>query len=308
MNDDESGSVREPGLCERVAESTAVLGSAPSRVEVEAQLVPDEPLLANLSADPPANASHGSVTLHIPGSSTRPTPSLASRGPSLSIVTPEQGMQIFAARRAWTFAVALSVLCAGAVVIVAWIGGDPLGQKIHIAGISGTGLVAAAYAVRYRNPERFNPIMVVALVYVSMFANATGYIYWGVFSAYFGIISVTAYAFASGATQRHVIQVTVVASALHLGIGGALLSRWIIPNGLLVPASNFSPVAQIVVLILLQIVLLGAVWGGLDSQAKMRTVLDEHNAAMRELSQREAQLAEAHEAVRDARRVNEGRY
>ena len=308
MRDDELATVDEPGLSPCVADTTAILGSAPSRVDAGPQRLPVAPQLPSdlrglNDSNDRAVSDEPSIQISVSQNAGS-----ASQGQSLSVVTPEQGMQLFAARRAWTFAVALGALCAGSAFIVALLGGDPVGQKIHIAGIGATGLMAAAYAVRYRDPARFNPKMLLVLVYTSMIANATGYFYWGVYSAYFGIVSVTAYAFASGAAKRHVIQATIVATLLHLGIGSALLAGWINPHGLVVASSDFSPVAQFIVLVLLQIILFGAIWAGLDSQRKMHTVLDEHNAALRELAQREAQLAEAHEAARDARRVDEGRY
>ncbi len=316
----------------RDADATAILGSAPSRIEADARFVLEPPQLpsdksvslgASSRVTDDVSSIHSSVSQasgsssasQASGSSSASRSSLSpsgvsrsSVGPSASVVTTEQGMQLFAARRAWTFAVALSALCAGAVLIVALLGGDPIGQKIHIAGIGATGLMGAAYALRYRNPARFNPKILLVLIYTSMIANATGYFYWGVFSAYFGVVSVTAYAFASGAAQRHVIQATIVATILHLGIGGSLVAGWLVPHGLVTASKDFSQVAQVVVLLLLQMILYGATWGGLDAQRKMRAVLDEHDVALRELSQREAQLAEAHEAVRDARRIDEGRY
>ena len=312
VKDDESATVDEPGLSNRVAESTAILGSAPGRVEAGPALVPIAPKLpkrpsvaAAAAINAAAAADGDDPSIHISGNQA---PSSASYAPSLSVVTPEQGMQLFAARRAWTFSVALFALCAGSVLIVALLGGDPVGQKIHIGGVGLTGLMAAAYAVRYRNPERFNTRALMVLTYTSMLANVSGYFYWGVFSAYFGVVTVTGYAFASGATKRHVVQATGVASASHVVIGVMIVGGWVAPHALVAASADFSPTAQILVLVLLQVVLIGAILGGLDSQRKMHTIINEHGNALRDLSQREAQLAEAHEAARDARRVDEGRY
>ena len=65
---------------------------------------------------------------------------------------------------------------------------------------------------------------------------------------------------------------------------------------------------RVVVLVVLQMVMLTAILGGLDTRAQMQRVLDEHHAAVRELSRRDAQLAEAHQEARDARAPGDGRF
>ncbi len=54
--------------------------------------------------------------------------------------------------------------------------------------------------------------------------------------------------------------------------------------------------------------MLTAVLGGIETRRQMRRVLDEHHAAARELSRRDAQLAEAHAEVREARAAGDGRF
>jgi serine/threonine-protein kinase len=217
-------------------------------------------------------------------------------------------MQMFAARRAWTFAVALSSLCFGAIGLIALLGGDPVGQRVHMVGIGVTALVGAGYAIRYRSRTEFQPSALLVLVYTSMIANASGYIYWGVYSAFLGLVTVSGYAFASGAPKKHVLQATTVSITLHVGIGAAQLLGWMPAHALMVPGPAFSLPAQWAVLILLNLIMIGTILAGLDAQAKMRTILDEHDVALRDLARREAQLAEAHEAVRDARGGDEGRF
>ncbi len=327
VKDADSDTIAEPLVAPARAtpapsEATAVLGSAPSRVSapiaaVHLDVNPAERRSAKLAVPPPvagppsASIPAVAVTVAPPSSGSPPSASIhlsASYAPSGSIVSPEQGMQMFAARRAWTFAVALSALCFGAIGLIALLGGDPVGQRVHMVGIGVTALVGAGYAIRYRSRTEFHPNALLVLVYTSMIANASGFVYWGVFSGYLGLVTVSGYAFASGAPRRHVVQATAVAVGLHFGIGATQLLGYFPAHALLVPSGSFGLPAQWIVLFLLEFILVGAILAGLDAQAKMRTILDEHDLALRDLARREAQLAEAHEAVRDARGGDEGRF
>jgi serine/threonine-protein kinase len=74
------------------------------------------------------------------------------------------------------------------------------------------------------------------------------------------------------------------------------------------PAPTLDLSGQIILVIAMQIVFAAASVGGMEAYRIMREVIEEHRAALRALAQRDAQLAEAHEAVRQARGPSEGRY
>ncbi|HEX7702188.1 MAG TPA: serine/threonine-protein kinase, partial [Kofleriaceae bacterium] len=115
------------------------------------------------------------------------------------------------------------------------------------------------------------------------------------------------YAFASVASRRGVIIATAFFTIMYVGLGLAQYGGWIGEHGLVVPAPWASDTARIVALVMIALITLAAIAGGMDTSAQMQRILDEHHAALRELSQREAQLAEAHQEARDARAPGEGR-
>jgi serine/threonine-protein kinase len=225
-----------------------------------------------------------------------------------SIATPEDALRLFDARRSWTFAAGLGALCVVTICVVLGLGGDPLGQRIHIAGLGATAAVALLYVVTHRDPARHAPWHTMGLAYVSMLANGSGFFYWGVFSAYLSVVTVAAYVVSSGASKRSAVVACAICIAMHAGLGVAQLAGLIAPHGLVIASPGFSWGAQLVALILLQLVLAGAVAGGLDARAKMQRVLDEHHLALRAIVQRDALLAEARAEVRDMRAVDEGRH
>src|SRR5262249_18455132 len=150
----------------------------------------------------------------------------ATASSSKSAVTPEQAMRQFEARSARAFAVGLAILCALGVGLVVALGGDPLAQKLHAGTIAATGVTAIADAACKRAVDDFRVWQINVVVYVSIVANATGYYYWGVYSAYFALVTVSAYWFASG-VGRSMVSGLVCSILAHSGVGIAVLAGWI---------------------------------------------------------------------------------
>jgi hypothetical protein len=243
----------------------------------------------------------------VPGDPT--IPDAPAFDAATSLVTPQQAMRLLEARRARTFSIGLAILAAFTALVVWQLGGDPLAQRIHIAGLLATSLVMTAYAVWRRDLSRYRPIEVVVLAAVAMLANGTGFYYWGVYSAYLAAVTVAGYAFASSVSHRRgVLVLTVVCIVLHTGLGVAQLAGWIESRGMAEPTALASQGVKIVVLGMLQLMTLTAILGGLDTRSQMQRILDEHHTALVELSRRDAQLAEAHEDAREARQPGEGRF
>ncbi len=252
-----------------------------------------------------------------PTAVTVPAPSLPASGSlrhltavtSDPVATPAEAMRLLEARRAWTFSVALAPLCFLAVGVIALLGGDPFAQRIHAVTVALTGVMATIHGVVNRDPRRYRPGLMLAMTGVAIVADATGFLYWGVYSAFTGVVSVAAYGFASGTSQRRVVwAITAVVVASHLGIGLAQMTGVLGVASRIVPQPDLSPVALLGVLGVLQVVTIGATFGGVDARSSMLRVLDQHHATLRALAQREAQLAEAHEAVRLGRVAGEGRH
>ncbi len=225
-----------------------------------------------------------------------------------SIATPQQAMHLLEARRAWTYAFGLGMLATIAFVVVWCIGGDPLAQRVHLVGLGGTAVAMGLYALLRRDPARYRRAELFALIAVAMAANATGFFYWGVYSAFLAVIASSGYAVASGSGRRGAILAAVVVIAMQCTLGIAQIAGLIGEHGLVVMAPWTSKGAMIVALVLMQLMVIASVAGGMDSKAQMQRVLDEHHAALRALSQRDAQLAEAHQEVREARGAGEGRF
>ncbi|MDB4952497.1 MAG: serine/threonine protein kinase [Myxococcales bacterium] len=233
-------------------------------------------------------------------------PSTKDSGESAA-ATPEIAMERFEARRSWAFALGLAAMSFGALAFVLLLGGDRLGQTIHGAALAINGIACVVYAATSHDVQKYRTWKVTALAFFAAGANATGFFYWGVYSAYAAVVPVSIYAFASGAGRKSTVAGLSLSAIAFGGLGVAQLGGWVERRGLIGP-NAMSDRWQLVLLVMLQLVMIGAVIGGVDAYRTMRRVLYEHHAALRALAQREAQLAEAHAEMRDARAPGEGRH
>lgn len=234
-------------------------------------------------------------------SATRPEP------PSIeSAVTAEQALLLFEARRVWVYAAGLAVSAVGGVVVALVVGGDPISRWLHIAAVLLAGIAATWYAVTTRNPRDYRQWKVTAMIYAGLLANASGFYYYGVFSAYAGIVTMSAYAFYSGSGKDSVRGALLITVLSNGGLGALQLAGVIEDRGLVtMPLPDHD---LWLVLIVIQAILIAAGMAGLHAYTTMQEVIAAHDQAQRALALRDAQLAEAHEAERVARGPGEGRY
>ncbi len=223
-----------------------------------------------------------------------------------SAVTAEQALMLFEARRVWVYAVGLAVAAVGGAVLALAVGGDPLALRIHVTVILATAIVAGWYAITTRTPRDYKRWKVTAMVYFGLAANATGFLYYGVFSAYAGIVTMSAYGFYSGGGKNTVRGAMLVSVLSHGGLGVLQLAGVLEERGLVTLALPDGE--KLAILLVFQFILVGAAAAGMHAYTTMQDVIAAHAQAQRALSLRDAQLAEAHEAERAARGPGEGRY
>ena len=242
------------------------------------------------------------------GTPTDAVATVVQSAQATQILSPQQAMQLLEARRAWVYAVGLASLSVFGAGLVLYLGGDPLAGRLHIAALALTAIAATIYAIVRRDRTRYRENDLFAVAVVSVAANITGYFYWGTYSAYLGVVAVSGYAFASGSSKWKLVALSIPIFGLHLALGVGQLTGLVAQHGFVIVAPSASGAAQVVFLVVIQVVMIMAVAGGLDTKKQMKRVLDEHHAAIRQLSQREAQLAEARAEVREARAPGEGRF
>jgi serine/threonine-protein kinase len=248
-------------------------------------------------------------TVSGPTVSDRPTPrSATGSGTNATVLTTEQAMVLIEARRAWAFSLGLWGACLAGLAMVAACGGDPRARVLHTGALIATGVAAFTHVVVIRDRLRNRRWMVVVVGLIASVANTTGYLYWGAFSAYAAVVPVAAYSYATGSGKRDGAAVFACSIIGHLAVGFAAIFGWTSILSIM-PMPGIPVAAMVAVLAVLQGIVIAALAGGNHAYRAMQQAVSEHGAAVRELALRDAQLAEAHEAARDARRgPDEGRH
>jgi serine/threonine-protein kinase len=93
----------------------------------------------------------------------------------------------------------------------------------------------------------------------------------------------------------------------HVALGVAIIQGWLADRGQFQPAASTGTGGKVAALVLIDLVLLGSVILARRARSSTRSVLVDHQAAIRDLAQREAQLAEAQAEMRELQAA-EGRF
>jgi eukaryotic-like serine/threonine-protein kinase len=249
--------------------------------------------------DKPKPTISGTTTVSDPGGDAATTARSDVRASDSSLITPEQALLHAEALRVRAFSTALAGLCLLGIGLLAVVGGDPLARRLHLGAVAATGVTAAAYAVILRDPRRYRAVMSSMIIVVALIANATGYYYWGVWSPFLAVITVSAYVMSSGESGV-AIWIGIGGTLLsHGGLGIAILAGWIDDVGMARPAADATLFERATLLALIELILVGSVLLGRREHADTRSVLAEHDAAVRALIQRDALLAEARAEIRE---------
>ena len=222
-----------------------------------------------------------------------------------TIVTPEQAARAVEAHRMRDFMIGTAAISLVAAIVVTLIGGDPFAAKVHTIVLSLSALTSGGYAALFGTAQRFRPNLAVGLILGQVIVMLTGYYFWGAFSAYAAVIPLSIYIAASVATPRQVLYGALFGISAQALFGLAIVMRWIEPRGLVEPVRG-GMVAEVVGLVLIQVMSIAAAIGGRDARRQMHEILDEHHLALRDLAQRDAQLAEAQAEAIAARKAGGG--
>jgi len=223
----------------------------------------------------------------------------ASERVDLSTITPEQALHADEVRRLRLFAGAVAGICAAGAATIVTLGGDPFARHVHVAAIAICGAVAALYFVVVRDVARYRAGYFTVLVAIASVTNATGFYYWGIFSGYIAVVTVSAYVIAVAGDRRTIVAGGAISLGSHLALGAATIGGVLDDRGL-VAMTSMSRFDQIATLTLLELVVAGTMMLGFQTRKATRTSLAEHLTAIRDLARREAQLAEVRAEMRDA--------
>ena len=244
-----------------------------------------------------------------PDATPRPT-----LGPTMTVapLTTERALAEVEGLRMRGLMSGVCLSAAATALLVIAIGGDPVAMRIHASALGATSVAAGLTWLLLRNPKPRHTRLALYVVIAQLGVLLSGYYFWGVFSAYGSLVPVTVYIAAGNASK---VEAILGGTALIVAQGGFQLATslgWIESRGLLEPVPERVPLStQLVAIVLLQVITIGAMLAGRAARRKSADVLDAHNRALVELARREALLAEAYADARAAQEAgagHEGRF
>jgi len=239
----------------------------------------------------------------------RPVPRTATgtpaSTPTSTLVTPEQAAHAVEAHRMRDFMIGSAAISLVAALVVLQLGGDPFAARVHAIVLAVSAVTSAGYAALFGTAQRFRPRLALGLILGQVVVTLTGYYFWGAFSAYAAVVPLTIYLASSVASARQARWGATFAILVQTVFGLALALHWVEPRGLVEPVRG-GLATQLVGLVLVQVMSIAAAVGGRHTRREMHRILDEHHDALRDLAQRDAQLAEARADAIAARRAGGG--
>ncbi|HEU0030302.1 MAG TPA: serine/threonine-protein kinase [Kofleriaceae bacterium] len=227
---------------------------------------------------------------------------------STTLASSEQALVHFEAHRVRGLMIGMSITSLLTAGLVLGMGGDPFAARVHAIALAISGVLTSTYSIVFRDPARYRQSVASIVAFLTLGVALTGYYYWGVFSGYAAAVPITLYVMAQGATLRTTILGTVACVVAQSGFTLATVFGWIESRGLVEPVlARAGTTTQIIAMVLLQGLMVTAALAGRDAQRTARAVLEQHAKSLRDLAQRDAQLAEAR-ADADQARQSAGRF
>jgi serine/threonine-protein kinase len=200
-----------------------------------------------------------------------------------------------------------SVVCAGGLLGIQVIGGDPIARAVHSAGL-GLGLIGSLWAFfMLRDLDNYTPIYGAVLSHIAAIGTGTAFYFWGPFSGALMIVPGAALLLAQVVRGR-----TLLVALNFMGIHAAITA--LIVFGV-IEERAFTPIAaapigvQLVRLALVQLIMASAFLIAVRISAAYHQSLCELDEALRAVAQRDALLAEAERARAEVLGVGvPGRY
>jgi serine/threonine-protein kinase len=230
-------------------------------------------------------------------------PSLEERGaPTPAFTTPVEALRHDELLRTRQFLVIISSIAAASCLIIPFLEGDRALRRLLLAALAGSVAACVGFLVYIRDPRRYSPLrtlipagMVLAAVFVAS-------LYFGVFSAVQMTLVLGLYYFSISQSFLSSLLYYLVC-ALMQAAGISLTLTGVLPDRGLVRAVDLSGSQQLLLLVLVQAFFLTTYLYGRSSRRATLLSMEGLERALRQLSQREAQLAELNQ---DLERVLKG--
>ena len=294
----EDGATEAP--TESVLENTQVAAPGAKRRTAGSTAPPPLPL--------PHDKVHDQPTQQIPASKGLPAAATEDTRHSATATTPLDALRGEEVVRTRLFLKLCIAIVFASMVAVALAGGDPYARLAVAAGGGLVSITAAWMLYVTRDPAGFTTPRLTAIAAIIAVGAFGGVYYWGIVSPASALILFGIYFFSFGASVHSTLGIYLLCAGLQVALAVPIIAGWIEDRGL-IKSVQMSVRDQIVSQLVVQFLYLCAFLTARASRRTLIDAIDKLEKAVRQVSQREALLAEARAELDRALKVGgPGRY
>jgi eukaryotic-like serine/threonine-protein kinase len=222
--------------------------------------------------------------------------------------TPREAMHDDEVARTRAFGKMSLVVAAGVAVALALAGGNPTAKALAFGALGSMAVSVGALIHALRDPRRFSPRLTAIAAAPAFLAILAGINYWGVASPAAAVMLFGIYFFALGESGPAVLGLYALGAGGHLVLA-LLISGGAIPEHGIMASSHLAIRDQVLTQVVIQMLYAAALGFGRRSRRVTLDAVERLERAVRQVSIREALLAEARQELdRQLRIGGPGRY
>lgn len=218
---------------------------------------------------------------------------------TLLVRTPSDALQFEEARRTLLITTFMYMLVVVVGALTFAVGGDPTYHAIQLAGLAVAAVASTWVTIVARDPGRYRPYHGVLLGHAGGIAIASGYPYWGVFSATLMVGPLGLLIFGLGKSARGSASILIVAMIFHALVSTLTIVGVIPDHGVVRLSASLGVARQVLIVVSVQLVFVTSYMLARHVRRASVQALKRLDDAARELAQREAIIGEARLDLRE---------
>jgi serine/threonine-protein kinase len=258
-------------------------------------LGPDDDL-ETATVVPPRESVHSLPTQQLAARAKRPSSSATSdvtRTPgSQSTASPIEAMRGDEYERSRVFARVVLALCLGGAIVALLTHGDAIAQKVVLVGTALAMAGALGLLAITRDPTKYDTNKILWFGMPIVIGSMSGVYYWGVASPVAAMLVYGVYFFSLGSNARLITAFYVLVATIH-GLLGVLITTGVIVDRGVIQMSGLRTQDQIAIIVIVEFLYGVAFFTARVSQRVTLEAMSKLENAVRNVSQRDAMLAEA---------------
>jgi eukaryotic-like serine/threonine-protein kinase len=238
---------------------------------------------------------HGLPTQQLPPRTKRPTggtTSLTKLSGSGSTASPLEAMRLDEFERSRVFVRVVLALCIGGAVVALVSDGDPIARIVVLLGTALAMLGSLGLIATTRDPAKYESAKMLRYALPIVGGSMAGVYYWGTASPVAAMLVYGVYFFSLGSNVRVITGMYITVAGIH-GLLGAGIMTGVLEDRGVIRMSGLAFQDQLAIMCIVEFLYLIAFYTARVSQRVTLDAMSKLEIAVKNVSQREAMLAEA---------------